>query len=300
MPNSLAHFGGQGPLARLIDARVDAKWILLGCVLPDVPWIARRAVTAVAGGFVDPVALRLYGIVQASLAFSLILAGILALLSARPKPVFGVLTLGALLHLLLDAAQTKWGNGVHFLAPISWEMINFGWFWPESVVTGALTVGGLGYVAWEWLRRRREPRIPLAPTRRNMLAAVTLALLYLAAPPVFFDDVMASGSHHLDVLVGETGEPGRHLGLDRVGYSPADEGGGSGGRVSVPGGEMRAVGHLPSREATVSLRGRLMSPRTVWVSEYHVHTPYFRTVSSVLGLVLLVAFWMWDSRSAAE
>lgn len=302
MPNTLAHFGAQGPLTRLAGVRVGARWVLLGCVLPDVPWIARRGVSALAGGAVDPVGLRLYAIVQASLAFSLVLAGALALLSARPRPVFAVLALGALLHLLLDAAQTKWGNGVHLFAPASWQSTNFGWFWPESGVTVALVAAGVAWVGWEWARGGRDPgaRVPMALDRAKAAAAASLAVAYLAAPPVFFGDVLASGSHSLDVLVDVEDRVGRSVELDRAGFRPAEAGGGSRARLSVTGGELAATGRLPAEAATVSVRGVFVERGTVRVTDHHVHRSTGRDLASYLGLGLLAVVWIRDLASAGE
>jgi len=292
VPNTLAHFGVQGPLTRATGVHVDAKWILLGCVLPDVPWIARRGIAALAGGAVDPVALRLYAIVQASLLFSLVLAGALALLSGRPRVVFGVLGAGALLHLLLDALQTKWGNGVHLLAPASWETLNVGLFWPESVATVALTLAGVGYLAWEW-RRGPSARIPLAPGPRGAAGALLLAALYLGTPPLFFGGVLASGSHSLASLEEVEERPGRTVELDRVGYTPGRAGEGS-GTLTVTGGELRAAGRLPDGPATISVRGVFADRRTLRVTDYHVHEAGGRALASGLGLALLAAAWARD------
>ncbi len=71
MPNTLAHLGVQTLWSKAILPRADFKWISLGCILPDLPWIVQRIVTLGLPG-VNPVELRLYWIVQASLGFSLL------------------------------------------------------------------------------------------------------------------------------------------------------------------------------------------------------------------------------------
>gem|GEM_PF-5648942 len=38
------------------------------------------------------------------------------MLAKQRSKVFGILAMGCALHLLLDALQVKWANGVHFLA----------------------------------------------------------------------------------------------------------------------------------------------------------------------------------------
>ena len=104
----------------------------------------------------DPIPARLYAIAQGSLFVTLFLCGAIAAISARPKRIFGILAFNVLLHFLLDSLQTKWANGVHFFAPISWELINFELFWPESLPTYALTLLGLFYACWLWRQAIEE------------------------------------------------------------------------------------------------------------------------------------------------
>ena len=147
MPNTLAHIGIQALATRGLFKRAEAEWIFLGCIIPDVPWILHRTLHWVSLGL-DPYDLRLYAIAQSSLAVSLLLCAALAIVSVSPRRIFGVLAFGSLLHLLLDATQTKLGNGVHLFAPLSWELLNFGLYWPESAPTYLLTALGLAVLAY--------------------------------------------------------------------------------------------------------------------------------------------------------
>ena len=160
MPNTLAHLGVQGLATRALLPRSDLKWIALGCALPDLPWIARRLVRPFVG---DATLLdqRLVRLVQGSLLFCLVLSGAFSTLAREPGKVFRILALNSLLHLLLDACRTKWGNGVHLFAPVSWKLTNFGLFWPESPVTVVLTVGGLA--ALRLVEKPGDRRSPVAP-----------------------------------------------------------------------------------------------------------------------------------------
>ncbi|MHC4409281.1 MAG: hypothetical protein ACYS0F_09780, partial [Planctomycetota bacterium] len=69
MPNTLGHFGLQCAASRGLFRDVDVRWILLGCVLPDVAWIVRRVVDPM----LDPYASRLYFFPMASLGMTLLL-----------------------------------------------------------------------------------------------------------------------------------------------------------------------------------------------------------------------------------
>ena len=144
MPNTLAHLGVQALVGRAVLPSIPMGWVWLGCILPDMPWIGQRAVQMLATD-VSAFDLRLWAIGQSSLFFCLVGAAGFACLSRRLVPVCGTLALGCFLHLLMDAIQTKWGNGVILAAPWNWSMVNAGLYWPEDWPTLALTaLGGVG------------------------------------------------------------------------------------------------------------------------------------------------------------
>ena len=92
MPNTLGHLCVQGLATRAVIRGADFKWILLGCVLPDLPWILQRVIRVLAPEIGSPYDLRLYSIVQGSLVISLLLCGALALASAAPARVMAILS----------------------------------------------------------------------------------------------------------------------------------------------------------------------------------------------------------------
>ena len=42
MPNTLAHIGVQGITTKSIFKFADLKWIYVGCIIPDLPWVLQR------------------------------------------------------------------------------------------------------------------------------------------------------------------------------------------------------------------------------------------------------------------
>ncbi len=127
MPNTLAHFGVQSVLSHAALHDAEPKWVILGCLIPDLPWIFQRVVAELFPR-VPAYELRLYVIVQASLGISLLLCATVALLTSAPFKVFRILAVNTLVHLLLDACQIKWANGVHLFAPFSWELLTLDGF----------------------------------------------------------------------------------------------------------------------------------------------------------------------------
>ncbi len=286
MPNTLVHFAAQGAASRGVWPRLDPRWIYLACLLPDLPWILRRAVVAF-GLPVDTFDLRLYTMGLASLAGTLLLCAALCVVTVAPRTVFAVLGAGALLHLLLDATEVKWGNGVHLLAPFSWRMTSFDVLPGESPVYLVLTIAGAALLAWETARRRPAA---IAFERRPApwaLGGLVLAA-YLAAPLPFLGAIEASDSYSVKTLREAEARPGRTVGLDRTAFLATP----SGGRVRLWTGEtVRATGTLPGHDATVSLYGTFLAPDVLRVDRLVEHRRD-RDWPSYLALALLALVWV--------
>ena len=92
MPNTLAHLGVQSFTTRNIIRNADIKWIYLGCIIPDMPWIIQRLVRY-ANPDIDMYDLRLYAIVQASLLFCILLSLAFATISKYFWKTFIILSI---------------------------------------------------------------------------------------------------------------------------------------------------------------------------------------------------------------
>lgn len=291
MPNLLAHLGAQGIVTQVAVRKADTVWVVTGCLLPDLPWILQR-ITRFAAPGLNPYDVRLYAIVQATLAFSLIAALSISALSRAPHRTFLILAVGALLHLLLDAAETKWANGVHLLAPISWELLNLGLFWPDSLIRHGLTALGLGYVLWIALRRRQtlEHSVrPLTFALARVGLAATLLTVYLAAPLTLLRYPEIADNHYVGTLREKGARTGRYVEFDRDPLVNRD------GRsfLETFAGEKLMLKGSPVEDANrVSLRARFVDAKSVTVIEAHRHSAWGRELPSVLGLLVLAGVWV--------
>ena len=303
MPNTLAHIGIQALASRTLLPHADLRWVFAGCVAPDVPWIANRALATLWPGL-DVFVMRPYWIAQASWLGSLWLCGALALLSAQPRRVFALLAGNAFAHLLLDALQTKWGNGVHLLAPFSWHTWNLGWFWPESAATWLLTALGAAAAVFalaEVWRRGARWRRPRSLDRAHAFGAALLLAIYLSYPLLVSDAVMAADAHSLETLRHPAERAGREAGFDRVWLEITTPGE---GRLHVLGGEvLHATGALGQASGPVSARGRFVDARTIVLDEVHPHGTFPRALASYLGLAAVAAVvgvgWISERRAGA-
>jgi len=288
MPNTLVHLGVQGVATRALLRDADLKWVYIGCIIPDLPWILQRIMRLPFSGL-DLYDLRLYAIVQSSLCFCLLLSLALAMLSTHFWRTFAILGINSFLHLLLDACQTKWANGVHFLAPFNWQLINFGLFWPESFITYVLTGFGLAYFVWSC---RVSVKIPVdlkwQPGIR-VLALFALLTAYFATPIMLLDGPEKANNHFVRTLRIQQERTGRYVEFDRVAYNDNA----SRGALRTCAQEELTVDDMSlNRSAVVSLRGAFITRDRIRIEEYHVHNYLIRNSASFLGLSLVTLLWV--------
>lgn len=286
MPNTLAHIGAQGWMGRAVFKKADLPWILLGLTVPDLPWMLQRLIRGLFPG-IDPYDLRAYVIVQASFFGCLLLCGAVSFIAQNTKRVFFVVSVNAFLHLLLDAAQTKWADGVHLSAPFSWEPVSFGWFWPEDWPSHAMTAAGAAFMAFSCRSLpKTSPGFRWKPVQRPLAALLFLGA-YFTAPVLLQDGPYHADNHFIRTLAEKADRAGKTVEFDRNKLQSTSE-----GMVlkTFFGEEIRLTGNFPNAPGILSLKGRFTGAQTLEVQQFHVHTP-FRDWFSYAGLAWLLFFW---------
>jgi hypothetical protein len=286
MPTTLAHLGVQTGITRALIKDADLKWIALGAMIPDIPWIVQRLAWS-APITIPPYDVRLYAIVQSSLFFSLIVSAALAVLARRPTPTFAILSLGSLLHLILDAMETKWGNGVHFFAPVSWHQSSFALFWPEGLIACLLSLAGGLFMIYAWNRLPVAPVILAWPPLRHGLLSAVLFVSYLGLPLLLMSGPQAADNHYVKTLRVASERAGRSVEIDRPSYRKQPD---SKLRIFT-GEEFDVRGLEPTSSGTVSVQGRFVDRNTIEIANYQAHPPGVRDAASYAGLALVVAVW---------
>ncbi|MBP7829658.1 MAG: hypothetical protein KA248_07045 [Kiritimatiellae bacterium] len=288
MPSTLVHLGVQGLASRIVFRTADLKWVFLGLVIPDVPWIIQRAIRVLPVS-PDPYALKLYGVVQSSLAFCLLLGAALALLSASFWKTWAVLAFNSLLHLLIDAAEQKGGNGVFLFAPASWRMTDGDLLPAEGWAITLLTALGVAVGLWGLYQQARAPAGPILPVRggRGLAAAAGLAA-YGLLPLAFLQGPLRADAFSIRTLQDVEHRPGRAAAFDRAVYLPGD-----GGRLRLFSGEILRVEGLPlDRQQQVTASGVFTAPDLFRVDRWTPHTPHYRDSLTGLGLAFGAAMWL--------
>lgn len=289
MPNTLVHLGLQGMASRLVFRQVDIKWVFLGCIIPDVPWILRKVIRALGTG-VDAYDLHAYAVVQATLLFCLLLCAAFALLSARPKMVFLVLSVNCVVHLLLDSLEIKWGNGVHLLAPASWKPFSAGWVWPDSVLLIVLSVASLFLVAFWFVRAgKKTVRIRLNDLRKSGLAVLLFAA-YLAMPVALLGGAYSSDINSVATLKDTEQRVGKTLYMDRDAYIKDPD---SDVVVTLAGERLRVVGERrATKSGEITLRAEFVETDAIEIVELYEYRYAWRDLATLLGLFLGLLYWV--------
>lgn len=286
MPATLGHIGAQYLATRLFLPKADAKWILAGCVVPDVPWIVQRIVPHLIA--VSPIELRLYLIAQSTLLVSLFLCAFLALFSRKFWAVLAILALGTALHLGLDAMQTKWANGVVLWAPLRWDMLNFGLFWPEDWPTYALYGLSIAAGIRIWTREPRFGGDLQVPTGWRAAAAVVLLVCYVALPAIMKAGVRTADLHYAATMEDAGNRTGKPVEFDR---SHLETHSGS-VRLKVWSGEkFELIAPASMQGDTVSIRGGFETPSKIRVDEFHIHPSGVRSFASYVALLAITLWW---------
>ena len=284
LPNTLGHIGIQAPLSKLLFKKAELQWITIGCIIPDLPWITRRLLLHLQ--IIDPFVVDRYTTIQASFFFSTTLAVAFSLFSRNPLRVFLLLLFNCLLHLLLDAVQIKWGNGVLLFVPFSWHMTQFNLFWPEHPVSYFITGLGLLYLLFSW-RKSIGNGVELSlPATIGKAVLPLLLLIYLIAPFFFFSQSESANIKYLTTLQNKEQRIGKNIEFDRVFYTPYEK-----SMKTFSQETILLTGQLPKQPSLLSIKGKFITINTIDVADVHIHTLY-RDWASYLGLFLIITLWI--------
>jgi hypothetical protein len=289
MPNTLAHLGVQGFATKFVLKDVDPKWIYLGAVIPDIPWIFRRVLRFIMPG-VDHYFVEIYFMICASFLFCLLLSLALAMLSINVKQTFSILALNSFLHLILDATQIKWANGIHLFAPLDWNLLRFDLYWPENYLAHLLTLIGVVFVIRYW-RRSLEAPLNLSFKSVNRWADfLGILMIYFLWPLLLLNGPREADARFVTTLQDKPERPGKYVEFDRRPYVVDD----SVGYVMSFAKENFELQNLSLSETnTISIRANFLTEKKLEVIEYHFHSNWARDGASYAGLLIVAFLWIW-------
>ena len=286
MPNTLAHIGVQGITTKSIFKFADLKWIYVGCIIPDLPWVLQRVLKIT--DLFNLYDVRDYCIILASLFFCIILSGALSQFSSNSKRVFFILSFSSLFHLLLDPLQIKWANGTHLLAPFSWHLLSFDLFWPESLPTYIITIFGLFYFIFYYKKAVKEFSDLLIPSIKKILLLFSLLLIYFIVPLFMLNLPEQNNNHYVKTLRDYSLRQGKYIELDRADFIHDS----TGNYLKTFAHEKIKAANLNFKgEKLISIKGRFISPGEIYVEDYHIHSS-FRDDASLVGISLTAILWL--------
>ncbi len=253
-------------------------WVIIACVIPDLPWVILKTLLAI--DIFNPYDLRLYCTAQASLFFCLFLSLALACITPQTGKVMLILGSNCLLHLLLDALQIKWGNGVHLLSPLTWEMFHIDLAWPEQFVAVGFTFFGAAYLIVNW-RRCTSSGIKLQLfTKWKNLTGLIFLVFYLFGPFIFLDKLEQADTYYIQTMRERNLRSGKFIEFDRIHYSAEEK-----MLKTFAGEQIGVTGLQPQKSGRVSFRGHFLTPEIITTDSFHYHKD-FRDLASILGLFM--------------
>jgi hypothetical protein len=289
VPNTLVHLGIQGLGSRVISEKVDLKWVFLGCIIPDLPWIWRHVIMNL-DTVIDPYDLRLFTLVQASLLFCLLLSMAFALLSKKPRLVFVILAVNSLVHLLLDAVEIKWGNGVHLFAPLDWHLLNFGLIWPDSLPVTILSIMGLLFCIWVLANPPSRPIHLLPGNSLRLFSALALVSVYSVAPIALMNGPYSTDANSIATLKERDSRIGKEILMDRETYLRGEE---KDTVITFAGERLDIISELrASDDSRVSLIGEFVDHDVIRIQHFHEHKSLWRDFASYIGLFVVALTWV--------
>lgn len=278
MPNTLCHIGIQAPLNGYILKNKELLWVVIACIIPDIPWIELKLLLATHT--FNPYDLRLYCTAQASLLFCLILAAGLCLWSQNSIKIFFILGANSLFHLILDSLQIKWGNGVNIISPLTWELFHLDIFWPEATGTIILSLAGFIYLIYNWKNIKENSPLHLPVNKVKCAAGAALLSLYLIGPLYFTDQLEKADTYFIHTMRQADERAGKPIKLDRAHYFADTH------EVKLYSGErLQLTGKLPQTSGRVSFSGIFQDRNTIRSEAYHLHSNY-RDIASFIGLFM--------------
>lgn len=290
MPNTLAHIGIQSVLGRAIVPMANLHWVLMSCIVPDVPWMLQKLLRSMPVTL-DLIDMRTYAIAQSSLLFCLILAAALAFSSRTVMGTFGILASGSLLHLLLDATQIKWGNGVILFAPFDWSLKSFELYWPEQAPSQILTAFGAIWIVTLWVRKGPEPiKIPKFSKIKCLLSAACV-VAWVVGPLFLKSTVESKNLHDTQTLRKIEERAGKSIAIDRNNIIDSADGSAV---LSLWTGEVLNLSSdekaIPA-EGLISIKGVFENSNTVIVTNLYQHQENSRDRFAYAGLLIILLWW---------
>lgn len=286
MPNTLAHLGINIILSKSLIKKSDLILIYIGAIIPDVPWILQRIVSTLWLG-INLYDLRLYSIVLSSLTFSLILSFSISLLFNNSKHVFFVFSIGSFGHLLIDSFETKWGNGVHFFAPLNWDLFNLGFFWNESIVTYLITA--IGFISIIFYRKdiTSVNATYFESNFKRIIYFCACLFIYFSLPFLLMSLPETVDNHYIKTLRNKENRAGKYFETDR---GQLIDNGKTDTFLTPYKEELIVINLNFTSSSSMSIRAKFVSNSEIEILEYHIHTnrDMFTYVGLLLFLVILI------------
>lgn len=294
MPNTLAHIGAQLPVTRAVSSKVDPRWVALGLLIPDLPWIFQRLIHLVFPQ-APAIDIRAYVVVMSTPIFCMLLSAGISLLVKNSALVFAILAVESLLHEFLDCFQEKGGVGVPLLGPINWTSFSWPAFPMDGWISNLLTLSGALVILLLLLGKWKYPTT-IRPARTGWQWRAPVVILFLASyiigPMAFKEAAIRGNVHDLAVWRGDLPRMGMQIHFDRANYVPGSKPGESGITDNFNEDPIRIIGIQEEQPSLISTIATFSDEETLIADDYVVHPPGRRFWYTITGLIGVGLIWL--------
>jgi hypothetical protein len=276
-------------LTRALFKTADPRWICLGLLIPDLPWILQRVLLSIPID-IPPYAIRAYVVGMSAPLMCSILSAAIASLFKKWREVFSILLFGSMVHLLLDAVQEKGGLGIPLAYPFYFETFSYPLFSMNGWISVSITFIGLLTTLYILLKPRNYFPFPKwTHEKHRLILCGILVWGYLTIPAMFLEATIRSNVHDTGVISGLLNRTGASVHFDRAHFTPGVV---SSIKNSTMPSAVEVVGIDLNAPALVSGKAIFVSENTLEMQSYEAHPRYARFSYTMVGLLAIIAIWI--------
>lgn len=280
MPDWITHLGIAYFVARILKIK-DIRLFLLGAILPDISRIDWLLIDVLK---FNPISAYTYFEPFHTPFVMVFVSTLIALFNEKPIKCFYLIFSGAIIHFILDAAQTNVGYGEMLFYPFSFYQLSFNLFWPEGIAGIALTLLS-GVILLAALTKKHDTA-GFALKDKNSKMALPLVMLIIILPFATQNMLMQSNSHYLDFFL----HPERYEGKE-VAFSYSQIISDNPITIEEMGAKFKVITTEKIKKGDWISMKALCKNGIMYPTEIHIHNQLLKPIFSLIGFMFFILLW---------
>lgn len=280
MPDWIIHLGIAYFIAEMLKIK-DIRSVLLGAILPDISRIDWLLIDIFK---INPVETYTYFEPFHTPFIIFFISIFISLFNEKPRNCFYLIFFGAIIHFILDAAQTNVGYGEMLFYPFSFYQLSLNLFWPESTegMTLTLLCGVVLLVAL--IKSHKITNFSLNKQYLKMSIPLLLLIIFF---PIFTQNMLVqSNSHNLDFFLHPQKYEGKEVAFSYsqiISQDPII--------VEEMGATFDVITNQELKKGDWISMMALYKNGAIYPTEIYIHNQYFKPLFSLIGLAFFILIW---------